>query len=333
MVVVAEDAEDVLVELAIGDFGEPGSIQAALDGVDGVFLACSNQPQQVEYENRVIDAAEEAGVRRIVKLSALGAEIGSPVAFWDWHARIEDHLRASDVPSVVLRPTFSMANLLASAEAVQYTGKLFAPAGEAGISMIHPQDVAAVASVALVEDRHDGKTYTLTGPEAITFGQVAGYLWGALGREIEYLNVPDEAALQSMAEQGLPEFVAGQIVTVFGFLRSGVQERTTSTVRTLTGHDPRPFALFASEHARLFAPPRSNGKIARKRRSGRVRLSCGDSANRTKGAGLSGSQRLSSLPRLWGYSALDPPGFLPMLTISGVTPVAGPSPSSWSLYW
>src|SRR5215203_1487384 len=216
------------VELAVGDFGEPGSIQAALDGMDGVFLACSNQPQQVEYENRVIDAAEEAGVRRIVKLSALGAELGSPVAFWDWHARIEDHLRASDVPFVILRPTFSMANLLASAEAVKYTGKLFAPAGDAG------------------------KGYTLTGPEAITFGQVAGYLRGALGREIEYLNVPDEAALQSMVEQGLLEFVAGQIVTVFGILRGGAQERTSGTVWTLTGRDPVGFAEFAGEHAPLF---------------------------------------------------------------------------------
>jgi len=240
------------VELAVGDFGEPGSIQAALDGMDGVFLACSNQPQQVEYENRVIDAAEEAGVRRIVKLSALGAAFGSPVAFWDWHARIEDHLRASDVPFVILRPTFSMANLLASAEAVKYTGKLFAPAGDAGVSMIHPRDVAALASVALLEDGHEGKWYTLTGPEAITFGQVAGYLRGALGREVEYLNVPDEAALQGMVEQGLPEFVAGQIVTVFGILRGGAQERTTGTVRTLTGREPAGFAEFAGEYAPLF---------------------------------------------------------------------------------
>ena len=250
------------VEIAAGDFGDPGSIRAALDGVDGVFLACSNQARQVEYETRVIDAAEEAGVRRIVKLSALGAEIGAPVAFWDWHARIEDHLRASDVPYVILRPTFSMANLLASAEAVRYTGKLFAPAGDAGISMIHPQDVAAVASVTLVEAGHDGKTYTLTGPEAITFGQVAGYLWGALGREIEYLDVPDEAALHYMVEQGLPEFVASQIVAVFGILRGGAQERTTGTVLTVTGRDPAGFAEFASEHARLFAIPQQGSEKA-----------------------------------------------------------------------
>jgi uncharacterized protein YbjT (DUF2867 family) len=240
------------VELAVGDFGDHASIRAALEGVEGVFLACSNQPRQVEYENRVIDAARGAGVRRIVKLSAHGAGIGSPVAFWGWHARIEDHLRASGVPSVVLRPTFSMANLFASAEAVKHTGKLFVPAGDAGIAMIHPQDVAAVAAVALLEDGHEGEPYTLTGPEAITFFQVARYLREALGHEVEYLNVPDETALQGMVEQDLPEFVAGQIVTVFGILRGGAQERTTGTVQTLTGRKPRGFSDFAREHAALF---------------------------------------------------------------------------------
>jgi uncharacterized protein YbjT (DUF2867 family) len=239
-------------ELAVGDFGDKGSIHAALDGADGVFLACSNQPRQVEYEKRVIDAAEEMGVRRIVKLSALGAGVGSPVAFWDWHARIEHHLRASGVPFAILRPTFSMANLLGSAEAIKHTGKLFAPAGDAGVSMIHPRDVAAVASVVLTAAGHDGHTYTLTGPEAISFGQVAGYLWQALGREIEYLNVPDEAALQGMTEQGLPEFVAAQIVTVFGVLRSGAQERTTDAVLALTGSEPHGFANFARDNVALF---------------------------------------------------------------------------------
>jgi uncharacterized protein YbjT (DUF2867 family) len=243
------------VEPAAGDFGEPRSIRAALDGVDGVFLACSNQPRQVEYETRVIDTAKEMGVRRIVKLSALGAEVGSPIAFWDWHARIEHHLHESGVPSVILRPTFSMTNLLASAEGVRYTSKLFAPAGEAGISMVHPRDVGAVAAVALTTEDHEGETYTLTGPEAITFEGVARDLSETVGRKIEYLNVPDEAAFESMTGQGLPEFVAAQIVAVFGILRRGAQERTTETVRTLTGHEPRAFAEFARGNARLFGEP------------------------------------------------------------------------------
>ena len=95
------------VELAVGDFPDPASIRAALEGIEVVFLACANVPPQVEYEIRVIDAAARAGVRRLVKLSALGAAPGSRVAFWDWHARIERHLEASGVPWVNLRPATS----------------------------------------------------------------------------------------------------------------------------------------------------------------------------------------------------------------------------------
>ena len=121
--------------------------------------------------------------------------------------------------------------------------------------MVHPQDVGAAASVALIGDGHEGETYTLTGPEAITFEGVAGHLSEAVGCEIECLNVADEAALQGMIEQGIPEFVATQIVAVFGVLRGGGQERTTGTVQSITGREPRSFAEFAREHARLFAPP------------------------------------------------------------------------------
>ena len=249
---VLGDAVGESVELAVVDLGDPGAVRAALEGVDGVFLACANDPRQVEYETGVIDAAREAGVRRIAKLSALGAEVGSPIAFWDWHGRIEGHLRASGVPFVMLRPAFSMANLLGSAEGVRHEGALFAPAEGARVAMIDPGDVAAAAAVALTEDGHDGETHVLTGPEAITFKRVAEELSVAAGRRVQFVPVPDEAARQSMIEQGLPEFVAGQIVAVFGFLRRGDQDRTTDAVRALTGREPRGFAGFARDHAGLF---------------------------------------------------------------------------------
>jgi uncharacterized protein YbjT (DUF2867 family) len=240
------------VELVSGDFSNPESMRRALEGVEGVFLACANDPRQVEYETGVIDAARQAGVRRIVKLSALGAEIGSPVAFWDWHGRIEEHLLTSGIPAVVLRPTFSMTNLLGSADAVRHAGSLFAPANGARVAMIDPRDIAEVAAVALAEDTHDAKAYTLTGPEAITFERVAEELSAAAGRRVEFVAVPDEAARQGMIEQGVPEFVAGEIVKVFGFLRRGDQDRTTDTVRALTGREPRGLAEFARDHAGLF---------------------------------------------------------------------------------
>ena len=132
---------------------------------------------------------------------------------------------------------------------------MFLPAGGASVAMIDPADVAAVAAVALTGDGHDGETYTLTGPEAITFERVAERALRRDGRHVQFVSVPDEAALQSMTEQGFPEFVAAQIVAVFGILRQGTQEETTDTVQTLTGREPCGFVGFASEYAGLFAFP------------------------------------------------------------------------------
>lgn len=243
------------VEVAAGDFSDATSLPGAMEGVESVFLACANDPRQVEYEVGVIEAAREAGVRRIVKLSALGAEVGSTVAFWDWHGKIEGQLRASGLPAVVLRPAFNMTNLLGSAEGIRQSGSLFAPAGGANVAMIDPADVASVAAVALTEEGHDGETYTLTGPEAITFERVAEDISAATGRRVQFIAVPDEAARQTLIAGGMPEFVADQVVAVFGFLRQGSQNGTTDTVRALTGRRPRPLAAFVRDHGSILGMP------------------------------------------------------------------------------
>jgi uncharacterized protein YbjT (DUF2867 family) len=240
------------IELASGDFAEPESIRVALAGVERVFLACGNVPGQVEFERNVIDAAAAAGVRRIVKLSALGAQIGAPLAFWDWHGRIEQHLERSGVPYVVLRPTNSMANLLGSAEQVRREGRFFAPAGDARIALIDPLDVAAVAAAALTTDGHDGETVTLTGPEAITHARVAEVLSAATGRPVQFVDVPDGAARQGFVGAGMPDWLADQLITLYGLLREGAHDLTTDAVRAFTGREPRPFARFARDHAALF---------------------------------------------------------------------------------
>lgn len=241
------------VEVAVGDFAEPDTIEVALKGVDRVFLACNNDPRQVEYESNVIDGAARAGVQRIVKLSAVGAQPGSPLAFWDAQGRIEGHLAQSRIPAVVLQPTFHMSNLLASAEGIRGTGQLFLPAADAKVAMIDPRDVAAAAAAAVDGAGDDGRRYRLTGPEALTFGSVADQLSEAIGYTVELIDVPDEAAHAAMLGAGIPAWIAENLVTLFGFLRGGAGEATTEDVRELTGNDPRTFAEFARDHAELFA--------------------------------------------------------------------------------
>ncbi|HEX2063758.1 MAG TPA: NmrA family NAD(P)-binding protein [Acidimicrobiales bacterium] len=200
-----------------------------------------------------IDAAARAGVQRLVKLSALGAEPGSPLAFWDAHGRIEGLLERAGIPAVVLRPTFYMSNLLASAEAVRSTRRLFLPAGDAKVAMIDPRDVAAAAAAALMGAGEGGRRFHLTGPEAVTFSSVADELSDAVGYPVELVDVPDDAARAAMVEAGMPEWAAANLVTLFGFLRQGAQASTTEDFGRLTGRQPRTVGQFARDHAQLFA--------------------------------------------------------------------------------
>ena len=252
----ARAALGIGAELAPADFADPASIAAALAGADQVYLVTPNHPQQVERETAVIDAAAATGVRRIVKQSTVGAETGSRLAFWDAHGRLESHLRAAGMPWVLLRANFFMTNLLMTAASVRKAGALFLPAAGAKAAMVDPRDVARAAAAVLTDPditEHDRATYNLTGPEAVTFDDVAAALSEAAGRTVRFVPVPDDAARAQLAETGMPEWFAANLVTLFGLLREGAAAPVGDGIRALTGREPTPVASFVRDHLSVFA--------------------------------------------------------------------------------
>jgi uncharacterized protein YbjT (DUF2867 family) len=239
------------VELTVGDFGDPDALRRTLVGVDQVFLTAADGPQKVAHETAMIDAAVAAGIERIVKLSAIGAQVGSPLPAFGWHGAIEAHLERSSVPFVVLQPSFFMTNLLMVAGRVANMGQLGAPSNDARVAMIDPRDVAAAAAAVLADSGHEGRVYQLTGGEAITFEDVAQALAEAIGRPVEFVNVPEEVAPAAFQGAG-PEWLVQQLLGVFALIRQGACAQTTDTVRALTGRAPRTIADFARDHARIF---------------------------------------------------------------------------------
>jgi uncharacterized protein YbjT (DUF2867 family) len=239
------------VELAVGDVADPDALRRALVGVDRVFLTCADGPHKVANEVAVIDAAAAAGVQLIVKLSTIGARVGSALPAFDWHGQIEAHLARSAVPAVVLRSSFFMSNLLMTAGRVANMGQLGAPANGAKVSMIDPKDVAAAAAAVLTTSGHVGRTYELTGSEAITFDHVARALAESIGRHVEFVNVPEEAAPAAFQGAG-PEWLVAQLLGVFELIRQGAYTRTSESVRVLTGRAPRTIADFARDHVKAF---------------------------------------------------------------------------------
>lgn len=259
------------VEVAVGDFADPGSLALAVRGIRQVFLAAPNHPDQLAWEAAMIDACVAGGVRRVVKLSAHGARLDSPVAFWDAHARIEAHLAASGLDAVVLRPTTYATNLLASWEAIQ-NGVLPAPAAGARVAFIDPADVAAVAAAVLTERRRAAGVLTLTGPAAIGFDDAADCLALLLDHPVVFVPLGDDDALAGLVGGGAPPWFAANLVRVFAALRSGLADLTTPTVREVTGRPPASLWRSLRRHAaRRMAPSSRESSTATSRQDVPVR--------------------------------------------------------------
>lgn len=239
-------------DVATGDYADPSSITAALDGVDRVFLLTPSHPEMVNYERTILDGAVAAGVQRVVKMSTVGADPRSDGRFASWQGQCEELLGATPIPAVILRSSYHMTNVCLYAESIRSTGKIFAPAGDAKIAMVDRRDLAAVAALALTEDGHDGRTYVVTGPEAITFHDVAGQLSQVLGKTVEFLDVPDEAAVAAALQAGAPAWLATGIGEVHRQLKRGIAAQTSDVARVLLEREPYSFADFARDTAEVF---------------------------------------------------------------------------------
>lgn len=240
------------VEVARGDLKDASSLDAAFAGVDRLFLLAATDRQQVEMERNAIDAAGRAGVKHVVKLSVLGAHEQSPVVLARWHREVEKVLAASGIPFTLLQPTFFMQNFLGSAGSIEAQGAIYAPV-HGRTSFVDARDIAAVAVAALTEEGHAGKTYVITGPEAITYDQAAEKISTAIGRPVSYVEVPAEAARSAMLESGIPDWYADDLIALFGIINAGWTEEVTDSVRSVAKKEPITFDQFARDHARVFA--------------------------------------------------------------------------------
>jgi uncharacterized protein YbjT (DUF2867 family) len=240
------------VETVIGDLEQPGSLKAALDGVTRALLISPLNPRQVEWQGNFVEAARCAGGVHIVKLSGLGTAFDSPLRSGRWHAQTERHIADAGLPFTYLQPPFFMQNLLRSAAAIAAQGMLVASMQAGKIAMVDARDVAAVAVAALTSDGHKGKTYTITGPEALSFQEVAQALAAATGRLVTYQDVPLATVRQELVAKDLPAWLVEVRMEFATALRDGYAAAVTDTVQAVTGQPARTFDAFAREHAALF---------------------------------------------------------------------------------
>jgi uncharacterized protein YbjT (DUF2867 family) len=242
---------DARVEVVAGDFEKTESLASATQGAERVF-SLSTGPNLAAHEGALASAAKKAGVGHIVSLSVLGAGGGARSGVAAWHVDSEKAIQDSGVPWTFVRPGPFMSNALQWAQSVKSQGKVFSNYGDGKFPPIHPRDIAAVAVQALTQPGHAGKAYGITGSQAMGVGDMVRVLSEALGKPIQFVSIPDEAAREGMIKAGLPPVMVDALLPFGGYIRSGKAAEVQPTLEQVTGRPALTFIEWARENAAAF---------------------------------------------------------------------------------
>ncbi|NTX59065.1 NAD(P)H-binding protein [Myxococcus sp. CA051A] len=234
------------VEVRVGDLaGSRASLSAALAGIDAVFLLSSG-PKLGVWDRAFALAARAAGVKHLVKLSTLDVSTG--VGTGPWHARGETAVRESGLSFTFIRSAAFMSNVLGWADSIASEGVLRSSTGEGKIAFIHPDDIAEVVTRALTTREYVGESLVITGPEALSYGEMATRIGATLGKTVRFEPISDEEA---QADVGRGPYAAA-LVDIWRAVREGRMALVNEGVERVLGRRPLSFDRWVAQHAEAF---------------------------------------------------------------------------------
>lgn len=245
--------KDRNIEYIPFDYSDAASIQNALQEVQKVFLVTPLTPELFDFESAVIAQIRHSGVQHVVKISVAGADRQEGITFGKIHGQLEQLIRDTGIPYTFLRPMPFMQNYANFMnETIQSDNAFYLPMGEGKVSVVDARDVAAVAVKALTGPGHEGQTYTLTGPEALSNQEIAAILSEVVRREIQYVDVPEKKAREGMEEAGLPDWSVACMLELYRVNKTGFMAAVTRDIEKVTGAKPTTFREFAQDYADVF---------------------------------------------------------------------------------
>jgi uncharacterized protein YbjT (DUF2867 family) len=249
------------VEIAEGDLARPNTLSVPLQGVERAMLISSSAPDMLEVQSNFIEAARTAGVRHVVKLSGIMPELDSPFRYARMHGQIEQRLAASGLAYTHLRAGEFFPAYFRQVRSIVARGAVTLPMEDARIASIDIDDIAQVAIAVLTGSGHEGKTYPLTGPQALSMAEVAEKLSAATGRPIQYINVAPEDARRNNLANGMPPYTADALFELFAERRQGKEAQVSTVIPDIFGWQPTRFEEFAARNAAIFRGEQPAPKI------------------------------------------------------------------------
>ena len=201
------------------DFNNPKSLATALQGADRLVLISPAHRDMEDHQLAVVEAAVKAGVKKIAKLSGLGAGPEAPIRLPQKHHAIEQAIAETGIDYSFVRPNLFMQVLLGSASSINSDGAIYAPAGDGRISFTDARDVARVLAAEVLRD---GRAIVeITGPQALSYAEAARVLSEQIGRPVQHVNVTPEQARASMLSMGMDSWLVEAFLELFDIYRAG----------------------------------------------------------------------------------------------------------------
>jgi uncharacterized protein YbjT (DUF2867 family) len=241
-------ALDQRVDRILGDLRHRSTVQLAVSGVERVFMISLIYDESQVADQMLIEEAQRAGVRQIVKISSLGVHLAEGNAIGRLHREKEQVIEKSGMAWTFLRPGSFMSNALQWAPTIKAEGTVFNPMGEGKYAPIAPRDIARVAALALTTSGHEGKAYDLTGPELLSTPEQVQILSKILGKPIECVDIPVGVVAERLQKLGVSAFLATGLISLWNRIKEGNGAFQNNEVERLTGHPAQTFEDWAREH-------------------------------------------------------------------------------------
>lgn len=246
------DLANDFVELVRGDLSDLVSLRAALEGTDKAYIVTSISQDTLIWFKNFFSAAKEAEVNHVVKFSGYGSSEDSASAVIRQHGASDRLLRDSGLNYTILRPNSFYQNMFWQAESIKTTGQFYLPLGDARQSAVDVRDIAEATVRVLTEPGHLNKAYDLTGPESLSFHDVASVLSSVLDSDVSYVPVSIEAAKSAMLEAGMPEWDADVLAEIQGVFATGEYASVEPALATILRRSPRRFEEFVKDYDSMF---------------------------------------------------------------------------------